>query len=89
MTNNALEMNYKCTKQKTIQTLNSMMEKNHRMYNDGDLVECKVMEKLAKREEMEMSSNMQGDGDNLQNTRQLTQNVQQKAMEEKKLDRNT
>ncbi len=61
-----------------------MMEKNHRMYNDGDLVECKVMEKLAKHEEMEMSSNMQGDGDNLQNTRQLTQIVQQKEMEEKK-----
>jgi len=53
------------------------------MYNDGDLVECKVMEKLAKREEMEMSSNMQGDGDKLQNTRQLTQIIQHKAMEEK------
>jgi hypothetical protein len=34
------------------------------------------MEKLAKCEVMEMSSKMQGDGDNLQNTRQLAQIVQ-------------
>lgn len=70
MTNNALEMNYKCTKQNIMQTLNNMMEKNFRMYNYGDLVQCKVTEKLAKREVMEMSSKMQGDGHKLYNTRQ-------------------
>jgi hypothetical protein len=47
------------------------------------------MEKLAKSEAMEMSSKMQSDGDNLQNTRQLTHIVEHKAMEEKKLDGNT
>jgi len=47
------------------------------------------MEKLAKGEVMEMSSKMQGDGDNLQNTRRLTQIVQQKTTEEKKFDGNT